>query len=180
MRNDIQIAAVHILIHANKHGDYSFANELVHAVTEGTNIKSLVVWFEQFGGLKVDEANPELGFTSWSGKDHIQENFEDAKKTTWWTCKPMTAFKGYDLNAELERLVKNAQKKATEQRKYEKEGDTDKLEDMHIDPQLLNALSELIKTTGGTVPVSISKNVVNVKDVASTPAKKSSKEPKAA
>lgn len=177
MRNDIQVAAVHVLIHANKYGDYSFANELVHAVAEGTNIKSLVVWFEQFGGLKIDETQPDLGFTGWSGKDHIKENFEDAKKTNWWTCKPMAAFKGYDLMAELEKLVKNAQKKASEQRKYENEGDNEKLDAMSVSPELLNALSELTKTHGGSVEPAKVTNEKRVKDVVSTEPKKQTQDP---
>jgi len=180
MRNDVQVAACAVLIHAEKFGDYTLANSLVMAVAEGTNIKSLVVWFEQYGGLSVDESNADLGFTSWKGAAHIRENFQDAKAKNWWTCKPMAPFKGYDLMSELERLVAMAAKKATEQRKYENEGETEKLDAMSIDPTLLHALSELTKTHGGTVKLVQSENPKTVKDVASTAPKKTTQEPKAA
>ena len=180
MRDDIQNAACGVLIHAEKFGDYTLANSLVMAVAEGTNIKSLVVWFEQFGGLIIDETNNELGFTSWKGADHIRNEFQNAKAKGWWTCKPMTPFKGYNLMDELEKLVKMAAKKAAEQRKYENEGETEKLDAMTIDSGLLNKLSELTKTHGGKVELVQSDNPKNVKQEASTPAKKTTQEPKAA
>ena len=180
MRDDIQNAACGVLIHAEKFGDYTLANSLVMAVAEGTNIKSLVVWFEQFGGLIIDETNNELGFTSWKGADHIRNEFQNAKAKGWWTCKPMTPFKGYNLMDELEKLVKMAAKKAAEQRKYENEGETEKLDAMTIDSGLLTKLSELTKTHGGKVELVQSDNPKNVKQEASTPAKKTTQEPKAA
>lgn len=180
MRDDIQNAACGVLIHAEKFGDYTLANSLITAVTEGTNIKSLVVWFEEFGGLIVDESNNELGFTSWKGANHIRDNFQKAKAKGWWTCKPMTPFKGYDLMSELEKLVKMAAKKAAESRKYENEGEIEKLDAMSIDAELLNKLSELTKTHGGKVELIQSDNPKNVKQEASTAPKKTTQEPKAA
>ena len=180
MRDDIQNAACGVLIHAEKFGDYTLANSLVMAVAEGTNIKSLVVWFEQFGGLIVDETNAELGFTSWKGADHIRNEFQNAKAKGWWTCKPMSPFKGYNLMDELEKLVKMAAKKAAEQRKYENEGETEKLDAMTIDSGLLNKLSELTKTHGGKVELVQSDNPKNVKQESSTAPKKTTQEPKAA
>ena len=180
MRNDIQVASIAVLMHAERFGDYTLANSLVMAVAEGTNIKSLVVWFEQYGGLIVDESNADLGFTSWKGAQFIKDNFQDAKAKNWWTCKPMAPFKGYDLMSELERLVTMAAKKAAEQRKYENEGDTEKLNEMSIDATLLHSLSELTKTHGGTVKLTQSDNAKTVKDVSSTAPKKTTQEPKAA
>ena len=180
MRNDIQVASIAVLMHAERFGDYTLANSLVMAVAEGTNIKSLVVWFEQYGGLIIDDSNADLGFTSWKGAQFIKDNFQDAKAKNWWTCKPMTPFKGYDLMSELERLVTMAAKKAAEQRKYENDGDVEKLDAMSIDATLLHALSELTKTHGGTVKLTQSDNAKTVKDVSSTAPKKTTQEPKAA
>lgn len=150
-RDLIQIAGVKVLIHAYNHGDYTEANRLVIGL-EGANVQSLVNWFEVFGGLVVDENDSSLGFTAWSGKEHIKEQLEAAKAKSWWTCKPMTPFKPYSLDAELEKLAKRAQAQATKADKLRREGEEDKADQIDVNPALLNQLNAMLSSKGLSVP----------------------------
>lgn len=88
-RRSVQNAAVCVLLHAYKHGDYTQATVLC----EGVGNKSLVSWFEDFGGLKQGD---EGGFSGWSGKDFIEKRFEDAKKQMYWEYKAEKIWGGMD------------------------------------------------------------------------------------
>ncbi len=105
----IQIASVAVLHHAYQHGDYTFANELIEGLGHGIKRDSLVEWFKKFGGLIVSD-NASEGFTSWSGKDHIKANFNQAKETMWYELKKANPFQGYSLEDELRKVMKKHQK----------------------------------------------------------------------
>lgn len=107
MRKSVQIAAVSVLFHAEKHGDYSKAATLIDGL-EGLNQTALVEFFVKFGGFIVDEENG--GFSGWSGKDYIRENFGTAKATMWWELKKQSPYKGFDLNDQLWGLIEKAKK----------------------------------------------------------------------
>lgn len=103
-RVSVQQAAVGVLFHAYKHGDYSAANTLVTDLGNTINGKALVEFFVKFGGLKVDE---EKGaFIGWSGAKFIEDAFNDSKATMWWDLKQQQPFKGFDLEAALQRVLK--------------------------------------------------------------------------
>lgn len=102
-RVDVQIAAVAILMHAEKHGDWTKANDLVKGLGNTINGAALVEWFCQYGGLTIDEDNDCFG--GWSGADHIRDNFQAAKGKMWWELKQKSPFKGFDLDAALAKVV---------------------------------------------------------------------------
>lgn len=103
-RVSVQQAAVGVLFHAFKHGDYSAASTLVADLGNTINGKALVEFFVKFGGLKIDE---EKGaFIGWSGAKHIEDTFDEAKATMWWDLKLQQPFKGFDLEAALQRVLK--------------------------------------------------------------------------
>lgn len=106
MREKVQLAAVAILIHAEKHGDWTKASDLVDGLGDGVNGAALVEWFKVYGGLIVDEK--EGCFSGWKGADHIRKNFESAKATAWWELKKQSPYKGFDLIATLNRVVQQA------------------------------------------------------------------------
>ena len=106
LRVEIQRVALLIAIHAYKHGDYSAAQRLVDAIGQGMRGKSLVDWFVRYIGLIVEDNQ----FSGWSGKDHIRKNLNLAKKNPWHTCKPESAFAGYNLNEKLDSLIKSAER----------------------------------------------------------------------
>lgn len=116
-RQAIQIAAVGILYHAYKHGDYSAANTLVLGLAEsGMRRDSLVLWFRGFGGLTLTDDKELLKttpFTGWSGAEHIKEHFDDAKATLWDTvAKPKNPFITMDLQTALMQVIKRFEKAA--------------------------------------------------------------------
>ncbi len=112
VRKGVQVTAVAVLLHAYHHGDYTFATKHVNALGDGINAAALVEFYATFGGLEVDEETGE--FCGWLGKAHIKENIEGAKSTMWWSLRKQNPWKGYDLDAQLLKVVKglgNAQKK---------------------------------------------------------------------
>lgn len=140
IQEEIQGIGIDILLHAYKHGDYTLANTLVNTLPDGIRKKGLVAWFEKFGGLVV----VGKAFGDWKGKDHIKTNMNDAKATKWWSMKPEQPFAGYDLKDKLAALVKAAQKKADEKTELAKQGDSEKADQISIDPALLSQLRKLL------------------------------------
>lgn len=153
MRAKVQVAAVAVLIHAEKHGDYTKANDLVNGLGDGVNGAALVEWFCKFGGLKVDTETPENGFTGWNGKEHIRANFSSAKAEMWWNLKKSSPWAGFnDIEAAKKVLTgySNALKKV---RAAEVEGDDAKAEELKANitanTAFLAELDALIKKHGG-------------------------------
>jgi hypothetical protein len=124
MRIKVQCAAVAILIHLEKSGDYRKANDLVTGLGHGVNSTALVDWFVTYGGLTIDEAG--TAFDGWSGSEYIKERFQGAKAKAWYSFKKVNPYKGFDLMAQLEALVKkasNAQEKLDETSKIQDEAE---------------------------------------------------------
>lgn len=101
-RVSVQVALVATIRHAYEHGDYSYAGKLVDALGNSVNGKAVVEWFKLYGGLKADDT----GFIGWSGKQYIEDNFEKAKAGMWWELKAASPFKGFDLEAALQNVIK--------------------------------------------------------------------------
>ena len=101
-RVSVQIAAVATIRHAFDHGDWTYAGKLVEALGNTINGKALIEWFKLYGGLKTDDT----GFIGWSGKEYIENAFEKAKAGMWWELKAASPFKGFDLEAALQRVIK--------------------------------------------------------------------------
>lgn len=101
-RVSVQVALVATIRHAFDHGDWTFAGKLVNALGNSVNGKAVVEWFKLYGGLKVDDT----GFIGWSGKQYIEDNFEKAKAGMWWELKAASPFKGFDLEAALQNVIK--------------------------------------------------------------------------
>ena len=146
-RKLIQTAAVEVLRHAERCGDWTKANVLVSGLPSSIRKDSLVEWFVKFGGLSTkisaeDAANPDVtldelmeGFHGWSGADFIREHFKEAQDTMWDTVKkPSNPWKGFDLKAEIARLVAKANKEAKQHK-----GDAE----LKIDAETLAALAVL-------------------------------------
>ena len=98
----VQIAAVATIKHAYDHGDWTYAQKLVDGLGNTVNGAALVEWFKVYGGLTTDDK----GFIGWSGKEYIKENFEAAKSTMWWELKKQSPFKGFNLEAALQQVIK--------------------------------------------------------------------------
>lgn len=105
MRDSVQIAAVAILFHSYKHGDWTKANELVHGLGYGVKRDSLVEFFVLYGGLTIDLELNE--FNGWQGAQWVRDNIEKAKATMWYDLKKgASPFQGYCLQDELLKVMK--------------------------------------------------------------------------
>ena len=106
LRNQAQICAVAIVEHTVKTGDWTKANDLVDALGKGVNQKAMVEFFVQTLGLVVDEENKCFGSRD---KKHTIK-VADAKALMWFDLKQSNPFAGFDLNEELIKLLKKAEK----------------------------------------------------------------------
>ena len=108
LQSDIHDVAVAIMLHTYNHNDFSRAQTLVDGLGEGVRRTALVEWF-QAAGLKV---NAEAAKFSGFNKSKMQDKWDKVKSTPWYTMKPERPFAGFDLMAELERLLSKAEKAA--------------------------------------------------------------------
>ncbi len=102
----VQIALVGTAIEIQKHGDWPRANKFIKALGNGLNNNAIVEWCSEYMGLTIDDGAQE--FTGWQGADYIKENFEKAKSVMWFDLKKQNPWKGFDLDAELDKLLKKA------------------------------------------------------------------------
>jgi predicted YcjX-like family ATPase len=108
MKTKVQIAAVAIIKHTHDHGDYSGFKTLVDGLGNGVNTKALVEYITVMTGLVVDEENKT--FSGKVDKKFIMSKFDDAKAIMWHSFKPQKPFAGFDLNAEIAKLIKKCEK----------------------------------------------------------------------
>lgn len=140
MQDKIQNVAFGILCHAVKHGDYTMATRLVNELADGVRKVALVAYFET-AGLKVNEAGD--GFSDWAGAEFIKERAEELKTTMWWTLKPANPYNGFDLKAELARLLKRAENEGKKAEKFRQAGDNDSAGMVKIDASMMAQLRSL-------------------------------------
>ena len=143
MRKNVQIAAVHILIHAAKCGDYSKAQTLVDGLGQGVNARGLVEWFIKFGGLTVSE--DATGFDGWQGKDYIKKNLDDAKSKMWFEFKPQNPYAGFNIVESVTKTIKSAEKALTKKNKALAEGDNETAEKILVTQDEINQLKKFLK-----------------------------------
>jgi len=143
----IQAAAVACLMHAVAHGDWtkcqSLTSRLATSLSKGMRLTSLVAWFRKYGGmLTEDDMSTDKtgeGFVDWKGAEYIRANFEAAKNEKWFdTKKAPDPYKGFDLQAGIVNLIKQAEKAAKKAA-----GATDAASLVKIDAATLAALKAL-------------------------------------
>jgi hypothetical protein len=133
-KNLIQVAAVAILYHIAKCGDYRKANTLVDGLV-GLNQKALIEFFVQFGGLTVSEG--AKGFDGWKGFDAV--NIQAGKKTMWFDLKVQKAWEGFNLRAKILTVISSAEEA---NKKVVKSPELAEIVD--VDPALLDHLKALV------------------------------------
>jgi len=143
MRKNVQIAAVHILIHAAKCGDYTKAQTLVDGLGQGVNARGLVEWLIKFGGLTVLE--DATGFDGWQGKDYIKKNLDDAKSKMWFEFKPQNPYAGFNIVDAVTKTIKSAEKALVKKSKSLAEGDSETAEKILVTQDEINQLKKFLK-----------------------------------
>lgn len=125
---DIQVAALSVINHIEKHGDVTLANRLFDALPKGARRLALAEWFLAFGKLaaNADKLTVKAGvhFVYAKGKT---TDLVGGEETPWYEMKKeadvATAF---DVQAELARLlakIKKAQKDGVELKNADKLAD---------------------------------------------------------
>lgn len=142
VQDQIQKVAVAIMAHAYHCGDYSRAATLVNGLGAGIRAKALIEWFH-LAGLTVDEENG--GFKGWQGKGFIEKHWERITEKKWYDCKPENVWQGFDLNAELARLIKKAEQANKKAEKLRQEGKELPEDAVKIDAAALTALRGLVR-----------------------------------
>lgn len=106
LQDAIQEVAVAIMLHTYHHNDFSRAQSLVDGLGKGVRRVALVEWFKM-AGLKVDIKTEKFnGFN----RQKMEDKWAKCKAEPWFTFKPERPFAGFDLQAELERLLSRAEK----------------------------------------------------------------------
>ena len=170
LRVVVQQAAVANLHHAMKHGDYTGVNYLVNGLGHGVKRDSLVMYFVTVGGLIIDPNDASLGFTSWKGKKHIEENFKLAKSKHWYEYKkPKDPFTGFSFEEEVKAFIAKNRKVKARVGKIEDE-DVKGMYNFSLSDETMGALLELANfeavTSEGAVNDDLTGEVVNALKVA--------------
>lgn len=106
LQDRIQSVAVEIMLHCYKHKEFIRAQTLVDGLGKGVRRTALVEWFKR-AGLKVDEAKQQFnGFNA----AKMADKWAQCIAEPWYTMKPENPFAGFDLDAEIAKLLKRAEK----------------------------------------------------------------------
>lgn len=146
LQSDIHDVAVAIMLHCYNHNDFSRAQVLVDGLGEGVRRGALVEWF-QAAGLKV---NADAAQFSGFNRNKMADKWDKVKSTPWYTMKPERPFAGFDLMAELERLLGKADKAA----KKDKDTPADQRAadySFNVDEKLLATLRTMVQPANTTV-----------------------------
>lgn len=105
LQSDIHVAAVSTLVHADKHGDVTLAQNLVDAVPTLARKNALRDWFIAMGKFSYDTTEKTLTFNK-KGTTLL----DTAIATPFWEFKQEAEYVPFDLQAAILTLVKRADK----------------------------------------------------------------------
>lgn len=105
--NDIQKAALSIVLHVNDHHEVSLVNKLIDAMPKGSRVNALREWFMKHGKVVFNEEEQVFEPSRDAAKD-----FDLALAEHWTSCKPEPKFRPIDLQKEIDKLFARAKKAA--------------------------------------------------------------------
>ena len=111
LEQDIHTAAVSALDHAAQHGNIGFMTRLIDVLPGFSRRNALIAWAIEFGPFKPSEDGKSVEHDK-----HGKVDLSSGEKTPFWEFKPEAPFKPFDLQAELAKLVKRAEKAAGDDR----------------------------------------------------------------
>ena len=106
---DIQQAALSVIMHTEKHSDTSVLNHLVDALPKGSRVNALRDYLLTFAKVAWDEDNKCFVLN----RDKVTD-MEGAHAIMWTEFKPEPEFKPLDLMDSLAKILKKADKQASE------------------------------------------------------------------
>ena len=151
----IQNVIINILIHVNKHGEVSKANQLIKGMDEsdscaGTDVKAVKDFLESFGKMTWDKEAGVMAHDK--SKQTLLNGAKEAKATMWWSFKKKAVPSAFDYDAEVSKLNKKASKQAARQAELLSEGKDDEALAISINLKKLQAI-RLIMT--GTIDIDV-------------------------
>ncbi len=109
--NDIHTVAVSCLHHADQHGDVTLMQNLILAMGKSQRRNALIGWANAFGKFQPNEKGKNVDYCKSNTTD-----IEGAIETSPWDFSPEQAFKPFDMQAELKKLLKRATKASEDSR----------------------------------------------------------------
>lgn len=107
----VHTAAVSSMHHADQHGDIGFMTRLIDVLPGFARRNALIAWAIAFGKFKPSEDGKSVEYDKFGKTD-----LSAAEKTPFWEFKPEPAFQPFDLQAELAKLLKRAEKSLKDER----------------------------------------------------------------
>ncbi len=109
--SDIHSCAVSCLHHADAHGDVTLMQNLILAMGKSQRRNALIGWANAFGKFQPNEKGKNVDYCKTNTTD-----IEGAIETSPWDFSPEQAFKPFDMQAELKKLLKRATKASEDSR----------------------------------------------------------------
>lgn len=111
LADDIHVVACSALYHAQEHGDVTLMQRVVNALPGFARRNALLAWAVAFGKFSIDEDGTNVIYDK-----HSETKLELAMAKPFWDFKPEAAFKPFDLQEEMAKLIKRAEKAAKDDR----------------------------------------------------------------
>src|SRR5690625_2520776 len=108
---DIHIVAVSCLHHADEHGDVTLMQELITSLGRSQRRNAVIAWAIAYGKFQANENGKNVEYNRANTTD-----LEGAMNESPWEFKPEPAFRPFDIQAELKKLLKRAAKAAEDSR----------------------------------------------------------------
>lgn len=102
--NMIQVAAVSVIAHIEKHGDITLLNTLVDAMPKGSRVNALRDFLLTFGKVAYSEEQRAFVYDRAAESD-----VQGAMAIMWTEFKPEPAYEAFDLKGLLASVLKKAE-----------------------------------------------------------------------
>lgn len=109
--DQVHTIAVSCLYHADKHGDVTLMQELIESMGRSQRRNAVIAWASAYGKFQPNEKGKNVDYCRANATD-----LEGAKGESPWDFKPEQAFRPFDMEAELKKLMKRAAKAADDDR----------------------------------------------------------------
>jgi len=124
LEGKIHVAACSALYHANEHRNADMMQRLIAGLGGSVRRNALIAWCQDFGKLTVNEKGDNVQFDekaeagetpeACAARWAAQQTLAQAKP--FWDYKPEAKFQAFDLGAQIQALIKKAEKAANDER----------------------------------------------------------------
>ncbi len=124
LEGKIHIAACSALYHANQHRNADMMMRLMAGLGGSIRRNALIAWAVEFGKLEASIDGKSVQFAEKGVEGELPEATEArwakqqelAQNKPFWDFKPEAPFQAFDLNAQIQKLIKAAEKAANDER----------------------------------------------------------------